>query len=362
VTDPPSEQPQHIVAMLELLLGAEEITAIDLGSELVGTRSGTTRRIGWVATARVGSTVLRILAEQRSGSRPQGASWVESVAAKRRDLGCDVGLAVSASGFTGAASAIATDLRVRLRTVTSRDPEYIADNVYHGLGAVQVLDDLVMDVRPVVQEAAEGVGEGPVQLVYADTDITVPQTDILHLTWRAWPEHGVATPTSAALEVALRNPRPDGTAFELLTSNGRFSPEALYVHIQVSFARREWIVSNAWEYASPDGSAYVVFDAQAPGDSRSVRMVGQTRGVEAIGDSDVMIVTRSSGNKQLSVRSLVGVAASYDGDTRAFQGLDSESSRSLAFAAELARNRGSAQLFSLGLDPSSRHQLRFKQP
>lgn len=334
---------------------------MDLSREHVG-GSGTARRIALLATARIGSTLLRIVAEQRSGSRPQGTNWVESVAAKRHDLGCDVAIAVSGSGFTEAAQAIALDLRVRLRTVTPREPQYVAEHLYYGgLGTVQALDDVVMNVRPVIPELSDWTNDGSVLLVYAGTDDPVPETELLHLTWRAWPEHGVATPTAASLRVAIRNPRPDGTAFEVLSSAGRLSPEAIYVHVAMTFVRREWLISDAYEYVSPDGSAYVIFDVQAPGDPRKVTTVGQTRGEPSMGKSSAMIVSHSPHQQRLDARSLADVAVPYDGDMRAFHALDPESARSLAFATEMARNRGSAQMFTVEANPSPPYQLRFEQ-
>ena len=143
---------ERLVAMIELMLGGE-VVEVESPSIMRGMRSGAMRELDVLATATVGSARVRVVLEVRDHSRPQGPSWIEQIAAKRRDVDADIAIAVSKSGFTTGAQSLAESEGIQLRTVKRRPAEYVIQHIYGQAPMVQMLVGQVLGISPVADVA-----------------------------------------------------------------------------------------------------------------------------------------------------------------------------------------------------------------
>ncbi|MCU0650125.1 MAG: restriction endonuclease [Gemmatimonadaceae bacterium] len=79
--------------------------------------TGTLREVDASIRQRVGTASVLITVECRRHSTPQDVTWIEQLAAKRRNIGAALTIAVSSSGFTSEATLLASREGIALRTV-----------------------------------------------------------------------------------------------------------------------------------------------------------------------------------------------------------------------------------------------------
>lgn len=89
---------------------------------IVGRTSGAAREIDVSLRGKVGSADLLVIFECRDCARRQGVEWIEQLASERTDVGAQLAVAVSSSGFTRAAAAYARAHSVMPRRVKELDP------------------------------------------------------------------------------------------------------------------------------------------------------------------------------------------------------------------------------------------------
>lgn len=109
-----------LVAHLEKHLGG---TGIQVASPeyIVGRMSGSRREVDVTLRAKIGSSNVLVIVECRDRDDTEDVTWVEQLATKRKDVGADKAVAVSATGFSKGAKNTAAKLDIPLRTLQQID-------------------------------------------------------------------------------------------------------------------------------------------------------------------------------------------------------------------------------------------------
>ena len=109
-----SNEFQHLVAMLTAL--SSDGAAVHQSVELMEIASGEPREVDVVAIGEVAGHQTVVCIECRDWKRPQTVEWVEQARTKFDDLGANVRVLVSSSGFTK--PALAKAARHAIKTIT----------------------------------------------------------------------------------------------------------------------------------------------------------------------------------------------------------------------------------------------------
>jgi hypothetical protein len=99
-----------------VLAGHGELT-IESPAHLPGKNSGRSREVDVAVRGRIGSHRVLVIVECRDRAGAQDVRWIEELVGKRSDVGANVAVAVSSSGFTTAARNMAAANWIQLRTV-----------------------------------------------------------------------------------------------------------------------------------------------------------------------------------------------------------------------------------------------------
>jgi hypothetical protein len=110
----PGRSLEVLVAAIESALSGSDVTVRSPDS-IIGLLSKKAREIDVSLRGPVGSTDLSVFFECRDRSKRQGPTWIEQIATKRKDVGANLAVAVSSSGFTPAALRLAKELQVAVR-------------------------------------------------------------------------------------------------------------------------------------------------------------------------------------------------------------------------------------------------------
>ena len=108
---------------LELLVAILERACSPLGvsvespAYVLGRKSGSLREVDVAISGRLGTADLLIIIECRDRTRVEDVRWIEELATKVRDVGAQKAIAVSSSGFSEGAAALAASEGVELRTM-----------------------------------------------------------------------------------------------------------------------------------------------------------------------------------------------------------------------------------------------------
>ena len=118
-----SNEFQHLVAMLTAL--SSDGAAVHQSVELMEIVSGEPREVDVVAIGEVAGHQTVVCIECRDWKRPQTVEWVEQARTKFDDLGANVRVLVSSSGFTK--TALAKAARHAIKTITPGEitPEFV---------------------------------------------------------------------------------------------------------------------------------------------------------------------------------------------------------------------------------------------
>lgn len=118
-----SNEFQHLVAMLTAL--SSDAAAVHESVELMEIASTETREVDVVAIGEVAGHQTVVCIECRDWKRPQTVEWVEQARTKFDDLGANVRVLVSSSGFTK--PALAKAARHAIKTITPGEitPEFV---------------------------------------------------------------------------------------------------------------------------------------------------------------------------------------------------------------------------------------------
>lgn len=117
---------ETLVATIE---GALERSDIEIKSPdlIVGRQSGMQREVDVSLRGKVGTADLLVIIECRDRAGKQGVDWIEQLASKRDDVGAQVAMAVSASGFTRGALKLAESRQVLLRNLKEVNGDTLRD-------------------------------------------------------------------------------------------------------------------------------------------------------------------------------------------------------------------------------------------
>lgn len=247
---------ERLVADIEATLTAGE-SRVESPSVFSGRLSGSPREVDVAVFTTVGSSELITIFEVRDHRRPQGPGWIEQVGAKRRDVGAHGAVAVSTSGFTKGAVALAAQEAVEIRTLRSAEVDDILRRAYWPENAPKVLVLVKEELK--VSPIRGGVSLVPTtgDLYLADAKAPLGADGLRRLVPdNAWQESRWQNDTTLACRFRLGNPRPDGTTVQLRTKHGIEPLDELFIDY-TAVCRNEWIpLSDAHEYSAPDGTSF----------------------------------------------------------------------------------------------------------
>jgi hypothetical protein len=111
----PGRLAELLVEHFERVLGPD--VEIKSPERILGRQSGKRREVDVTLRSRVGGTDILIAIECRDRKVPQDVRWIEELASKASEVGANVMVAVSTSGFTEAATRLAAANRILLRNL-----------------------------------------------------------------------------------------------------------------------------------------------------------------------------------------------------------------------------------------------------
>lgn len=108
-------------ALEELVCNLEDLlarTSVKVRSPdfLLGQHSGVLREVDVTLRGMIGSSEILVIIECRDRKYREDVRWIEQLSAKRDDVGASNVIAVSRSGFSPAATALAHSKNIGLRT------------------------------------------------------------------------------------------------------------------------------------------------------------------------------------------------------------------------------------------------------
>jgi len=289
-----------LVANIEMILGGRA-SRVESPAFLQGELSGSVREVDVFAEAYVGSSPVSVILEARDHSRRQGTAWVEQVASKRADVRADVAVAVSRSGFTAGAIALAEAVGVQLRTVQPRSTEYVLANMSGTLGTMYASTDGSFNARLARIDGAEPdhlselLDAPPGGLFARGCEQPLSYAELCGLIPLEIMQEAVVSGDKLTLIFALLNPRPDGLLLEYRTEDGvRINFDALLIEIELNFTHYHWEISEVEEYSSPDGTAFAFFLGTIEELSLVSRFVCQTGGADAKLTNELLLIKADS--------------------------------------------------------------------
>jgi hypothetical protein len=268
-----------IVAQLEAMVASSGLV-VTSPAFLPGHMSGTRREVDVAITSDVGSSEALAIAEVRDRRRRQGVDWIEQVISKRRDIGADVALAVSSSGFTASAIRVGAEAGVRMWTLCERDPTEILsqvtkDNHHTGMGYV---DRVVF--RPIVDraawEAAVAAAGNEWVLRRVDTDSLLALRDlIVRIPDHIWAQATLSGGDRETIQCILQLPRSDGFDIEIRSGSVAVGLEGAYIEVE-TVIDRSFSYGPAYEYMRSDGLSFAYIMRHHPvfGDSPLIAQTG----------------------------------------------------------------------------------------
>lgn len=113
---------EKLVETFERVLAPHNVT-VKSPDSIEDLDTGSPREIDISIRGKIGSVDVLIICECRDRKKPQDAPWIEQVAGKRRSVGADIAIAISASGFYKPAITKAKEFGVLTRQVPSLRPK-----------------------------------------------------------------------------------------------------------------------------------------------------------------------------------------------------------------------------------------------
>jgi hypothetical protein len=156
---------------LQDLVAAIEAVALPLNADvrspayLPDKITGQEREVDVVIRYKIGSVPVLIAIECRLHGRRQDVQWIEQLVSKRDSIGANILIAVSASGFTKAAKALADAKGIQMRTLETITATEIE-------GWMHPVIEVTSHVE--ITEAGMRVGENEFNFIFLD-DIAAPE-------------------------------------------------------------------------------------------------------------------------------------------------------------------------------------------
>jgi Restriction endonuclease len=154
----------------ELVQGLERVlakTPVEITSpdHIMGRNSGEMREVDVSLRSQVGSVNILVIIECRDRKRGQDVTWIEQLASKRKDVGADRAIAVSAKGFSKGAWSLAQAEHIDLRSFEEVDEDAVfswleLQTIEHRVRRVEV-------IRVGIETAEEPSGITPAEVFAA---------------------------------------------------------------------------------------------------------------------------------------------------------------------------------------------------
>lgn len=289
---------ERIVAAIEATIDGG-VARVQSPAFIDGKLSGSKREVDVAIYSTIGSCEVLAIVEVRARGPRQGPDWIEQVSAKRRDVGAQVAIAVSASGFTSGAAALASYEGIQVRTLADVDTNKLLSQVYWSLPTVNVITNQSLKLLPIIhndQEKHEKIKFTLDQLYVVGGIEPINGQELIEIfpieIWNSAKFRG----NKIRFEFRLRLPRPDGFTLELRTQNNILRLSELYVDYCVTYKRETLTYKNAHEYQSPDGLSYGYFEANHPLLGSFV-LVCQTGGIPQPLPTEIISLPKCLGGK-----------------------------------------------------------------
>lgn len=165
-----SNEFQRLVAMLTMLKSGG--ATVHESVEVMEIASQERREVDVVAFGKVAGHQSAVFIECRDWKRPQDVQWVEQARTKFDDLGANVKILVSSSGFTKTALAKATRYGIKTITTGEVTPEFVG-KVVNSADSAQYWHWVTLVQKAIVVITRDGVTQqqelpGNVPILYAD--------------------------------------------------------------------------------------------------------------------------------------------------------------------------------------------------
>ncbi|MCH9731723.1 MAG: restriction endonuclease [Actinomycetia bacterium] len=285
-----SNEFQRMVAMLTML--NSDGAAVHESVEVMEISSEERREVDVVAFGKVAGHRSAVFIECRDWKRPQDVQWVEQARTKFDDLGANVKILVSSSGFTNSALRKAAHYGIKTITTGEVTSEFVgrivnsADRAEYWHWVTQVTKAIAVITRDGATQQLELPGNVPV--LYADgSEVSIFEALVDHVTNHHTRAHDQwEAPVSAGEEMYGK-----GKAKYVVTCDGpepRFNNQKVYIrgiscvtgqeelfeiaNVIVTFEARLTVADVPLTHGEYDGTYFST--GQAPlGDSNAVQLV-----------------------------------------------------------------------------------------
>lgn len=214
----------------QLAPGAE----VEQGEHIVG-RSGVVRKLDLSIRQQVGAHPILIVFDCKRHGRAVPVKHVEAFAAQRDDVGANMGVMISNTGFTRGARAVAQQLRISLQTLRdAQDADWqalVGDKAWVTLVGAEIHDVTAQ----VVTENGRRISV-PFEFRLLDRE-GQPGDVVRDLFWKGWNQ----TPLPRPLGPVTMEIIPEPAAAYVQQDHGRMSIESVLV--QGRCVARQWVVN-----------------------------------------------------------------------------------------------------------------------
>jgi hypothetical protein len=259
---------EQLIAELEKLLARTEVI-VRSPDYIPGRKSGSRREVDVSVRGRFGSVEMLVVLECRDRNREDDVTWIEQLASKRDEVGADLLIAVSSSGFSEGARRLADAHGVLLR---GTEP-LRADEVFEWLPLQLEVHDRKVEIKAVkVGIASDGRTGRPTGLP-DDVVAALQRGDVNEAFLRRKPDSAPASLSdvwssdnrAAAYEsiepnsepvrrsVTLNFPNPD-ERFQIETGEGWEDIESMIIDGDLRIHGYEIPISRLYTYNDSDGT------------------------------------------------------------------------------------------------------------
>ncbi|MFZ0178361.1 MAG: hypothetical protein WAL84_00625 [Candidatus Dormiibacterota bacterium] len=223
----------------------------------------------------LGASNLLMVVEVRDRARVQGVDWIEQLISKRDDVGADVLVAVSSSGFTAAAVRLGTAHRLRLWRVNQISRAELSALWDFESDLVEVGEMESLEVYPIIQRA-DVEKLGPFKMIRSNgsEDLQLPEL-LMSLPRKKREEATVRLDRDRTrLQCIIRMPRTNGYALKLRSGDVSVDVAGVLVNL-VTVVTSRYEVRAAWHHVRSDGleTVYVERDHPILGESPILKQI-----------------------------------------------------------------------------------------
>jgi hypothetical protein len=262
---------EQLIERLEAALSPEG-AVVKSPDSIPDKTTGEPREVDVSIRYRVGSADILITVECRDRSAVQDVTWIEQIAAKSRDIGASLTIAVSSSGFTPAAITKAALHGIAIRTTSDLDPDRFQDwlcvqdvKVWRRLRCltklmVEFCEDETYDESAITRPFTE------------DTELFVQKADGHRVTPKEIFERHIAAtvwkdvePNGQPAEFTFHTPVERDVLFVETASGAFLAVKAIYTRWKLTLTVKSENISRFFEYSNSHKSLVQAAETEIDG-------------------------------------------------------------------------------------------------